>query len=1181
MLTSHIQFLRTLIRQSFSQVSLRTFLTVPFLLQMWLIVGLTGYLSWRNSEKAVNQLIIDLQNEVSDRIEQKLLSFIKTPKTVTEINEKEILLGDLDLKNISQLQRHIWQQIQIFDRVEFIQFGTADGNYIGISSVKNPLLKIDIKNQERNEFIYSYQLDHQGNIEKPLASSEKPYDPRIRPWYQAAIQANQPIWVDPYNSFDNQSLSLTFVRPLRNNQNQIIGVTGADVSFQEFHQFLERQKLGKSGQIFIIDRQGFLIASSTLESVVIIQDRKAIQKKAAQSGDSVMTASIEHLVKKFGEISQIEGEHQLTFIDKGEEQFLQVVPFQDEYNLNWLIVVVVPESDFMEEIYANTRTTILICFGALGVAVAIGILSSRQLTKPIIRLSQAAKELSNGNWNQTIKSHRVIELNILSNAFNQMSEELQHSYQQLEEYSHSLEQKVDERTQELKQSEQKFATAFQNTPNPIYITRLNDNTYFDVNEKFCRLTGYSYEEILGKTSFDLNLWINQKDAEHYYNTLHSQGKLRNYEVNYRKKSGEIGIALLSADLIEINGEQYLLSNSNDITERKRTEVALKLSEEKFHKAFQASPDMIGISDLETGRFIEVNDSFVQNLGYSREEFINYRSLDITFCFYPEERDLLMQQIKANKQIRNQEVTLRKKSGETLTVLLSAEIIEVGDIKRFLFVATDISDLKQAEAKLQTQNIELEIARKKADEANQAKSLFLANMSHELRTPLNAILGFSQLMAQNPIYASASKELEIINKSGEHLLSLINDILDLSKIEAGKMSLEEEEFDLYSLLDTLEAMLKIRAKTKGIQLISQHKNIPQYIKADDKKLRQVLINLIGNAIKFTDQGTVTLRVDSNISDSSSLSPNLPVQLFFMIEDTGVGISSEEIEKLFNDFVQTSAGKQSQQGTGLGLSISRRFIQLMGGDISVESQLGKGSIFKFNIQAKTTESTKNITPISEKKVIALAQNQPLYRILVVDEVPENRLLVRQILQPLGFEVYEAENGLEAIKQWEEHSPNLIWMDIQMPVMDGYEATQEIKAKPTGKNTVIIALTASALSHNEQRIFEVGCDDILYKPFHTSELLDKIATYLEVRYVYETQNTPSESFVPTVKLTLDALNVMPLDWIKKFHQAAIQGDDDNINDLITQIPESNSELAATLTSLVEDFRFDKITAVTEQLV
>ncbi|MDY7022203.1 MAG: cache domain-containing protein, partial [Cyanobacteriota bacterium] len=330
MLTSHIQFLKTRIRQSFSQVSLRTFLTVPFLLQMWLIVGLTGYLSWRNSEKAVNQLIIDLQNEVSNRIEQKLLSFIKTPKIVTEINEKAILTGELDVQNFSELQRHLWQQIQIFERVDFIQFGTTEGNYIGISSAENPLLTIDIKNQAKDELIYSYQLDNQGNTGKQLALSEKPYDPRIRPWYQAAIQANQAIWVDPYNSFDNQSLSLTFVRPLRNNQNKIIGVTGADISFQEFHQFLERQKLGKSGQIFIIGRQGFLIASSTLESVVTIQEHKALQKKAAQSGDSLMTASLEHLVEKFGDISQIEGEHQLKFINKGEEQFLQVVPFRDE-----------------------------------------------------------------------------------------------------------------------------------------------------------------------------------------------------------------------------------------------------------------------------------------------------------------------------------------------------------------------------------------------------------------------------------------------------------------------------------------------------------------------------------------------------------------------------------------------------------------------------------------------------------------------------------------------------------------------------------------------------------------------------------------------------------------------------------------------------------------------------------
>ncbi|MFZ1029268.1 MAG: ATP-binding protein [Limnoraphis robusta] len=1049
MVTPRILSLNSLISKLFGQVSLRTLLTVPFVLQMLAIVGLTGYLSWLNGEKAVNKLVNQLQDEVSDRIEQKLYSFLETPKLVTEINEKAVLSGELDLQNTSELQRRILQQIQIFDTVNFIQFGTAQGNYMGIARHQDKFLSIDIKDKTTKGLIYTYAIDEQGKLGKRLKSSTIPYNPVVRPWYQAALKAGKPTWTEIYNGFDNTGLSLTFVHPIKNNQNQIIGVTGADVSFQEFNEFLRQQKIGKYGKIFIIDRQGFLIASSTLEDVFTLQDNKAVQMKAANSGDSLITATVEHLVKNFNDFNKIKSPHQLKFIHKGKEEFLQVVPFTDEFGLNWLIVVVVPEADFMEQIQANTRTTILLCLGALGIAITLGMITSRQLTQPIIQLSKVAQGLSGGNWNQTLENNPVKEFNILATAFNQMSQQLQKSYHKLEQYSHNLEQKVTENTHQLKQSEQKFSKAFRNTPNPIIINRLSDRSYFDVNESFCQLTGYSHEEILGKNSLNLNLWVSQEDYDKFYQTLAEQGELRNYELDFRTKSGEIRTALLSADFIEINGEQYLLSTSNDITDR-----------------------------------------------------------------------------------------------------------------------------KQVEAQLQAQNIELETARKNADAANRAKSTFLANMSHELRTPLNAILGFSQLMAKNPIFATASKELEIINRSGEHLLSLINDLLDLSKIEAGKIALDEKSFDLYFLLETLEEMLKIRAEAKQIKLFFERYDIPQYIKADEKKLRQVLINLIGNAIKFTDKGSVTLRVRSQNFQQ-------PNTLIFEVEDTGAGIAPEEIDQLFDAFVQTSAGRQSQQGTGLGLSISRKFIQLMGGDISVSSQLGKGSLFQFNIQLKTVKADEVVIPKPKNKVIALAADQPQYRILVVDEIPENRLLVRQLLQPLGFNVFEAENGLEAITQWEQYSPHLIWMDIRMPVMDGYQATQHIKAKPAGKNTIIIALTASALSQDEQAIFAAGCDDILHKPFQPLELLEKIATHLGVRYIYETPDITSQSSVSLVEITPETLKIMPLEWLEQLHQAAVRGDDAWMNNLITQIPESHAELAATLTTIIEDFRFDKITAITEHLV
>ncbi|NEQ78270.1 MAG: response regulator, partial [Okeania sp. SIO2C9] len=365
-----------------------------------------------------------------------------------------------------------------------------------------------------------------------------------------------------------------------------------------------------------------------------------------------------------------------------------------------------------------------------------------------------------------------------------------------------------------------------------------------------------------------------------------------------------------------------------------------------------------------------------------------------------------------------------------------------------------------EQKVAERTEQLSIAKEKAEVANQAKSSFIANMSHELRTPLNAILGFSQIMMRSPTLSPEQKEnTTIINKSGNYLLTLINNILDLSKIEAGKMSLNAKTFDFYSLLNELEDLLHITAENKGLTLIFDHQDdVPRYIYTDETKLRQVLINLINNGIKFTKQGGVSLTVGA--TEKSSLNPSLKKEenhqkstMIFEVRDTGAGIAEAETPKLFEAFTQTETGKNSQEGTGLGLPISRKFIQLMGGDITVNSQVGKGTTFRFQIQVNVANKTDIEIEQNPRHVIALKPNQPRYKILIVDDRPTNRLLLIKLLQPLGFELKEAENGKQAIEIWEKWQPHLIWMDMRMPVMDGYEATQIIKGTTKGNATAII--------------------------------------------------------------------------------------------------------------------------------
>ncbi len=492
-----------------------------------------------------------------------------------------------------------------------------------------------------------------------------------------------------------------------------------------------------------------------------------------------------------------------------------------------------------------------------------------------------------------------------------------------------------------------------------------------------------------------------------------------------------------------------------------------------------------------------------------------------------------------------------------------------------------------EQKVEARTSELAAAKKAAEVANKAKSSFLANMSHELRTPLNAILGFTQLLQHDPSLAQSQiDKLTIINRSGEHLLALINDVLDLAKIEAGKIELNSCDFELRQLLKTIEDMLRFKAQTKGLSLVWEcDDDVPQYVNTDERKLRQILINLLNNALKFTTEGGVTVRVKCDRHNHN--------RLIFEVEDTGAGIAPSELDSVFEAFSQTKTGRNSEEGTGLGLSISRRFIQLMQGDIQVSSQLGKGTIFSFDIV--TSQGSQFLLKSEQshcqgsKKVIGLQPNQPDYRILVVDDNQTNRILVFQLLESIGFEVREACNGEEAIAIWRNWQPHLIFMDMNMPVMDGYQSSKTIKSldrELNNDNTIIIALTASVLESEFSLIASSDCDDFIRKPFNISELLTRLAKHLPVEYLYQESNsidTPKASVnaATAIELTPDNLQVMSSDWIQQLYQAATTADYELLQDLIQDIDEPYQEIATELDNWLQKFRIDKIADLAEAAI
>ncbi|MGK7957380.1 MAG: ATP-binding protein [Crocosphaera sp.] len=482
--------------------------------------------------------------------------------------------------------------------------------------------------------------------------------------------------------------------------------------------------------------------------------------------------------------------------------------------------------------------------------------------------------------------------------------------------------------------------------------------------------------------------------------------------------------------------------------------------------------------------------------------------------------------------------------------------------------------------------ELETAKNLAESASRAKTKFLAHMSHELRTPLNAILGFSQLLNNDENLNTEQKEyVEIINQSGEHLLTLIKGVLDMAKIEAGETTLDYQTLNLSCLVENLSQMFKLKAKNKGINFLCElEADVPNSIIVDSVKLHQVLINLINNGIKFTNKGQVVLRIKNMQKEKEIEKANL----LFEVEDTGLGIEGEETPDLFKPFYQTKLGQQSQEGTGLGLSISYQFIQIMGGTLELSSTAEGGTIFYFTLSVKVL-NTSNDQPIShQQKIIGLAPNQPSYRILIIEDNFPNRKVLRNLLQPLGFLVKEATNGEEGVKLWETWHPDLIWMDLEMPVMNGYQATQTIrnKMKQLGlkTKTKIIALTASIFSENRETMFKIGCDDFVSKPFSESIIFDKLAQHLGVRYSDEsclTTTTLSEqtetNYLNDLKAVIQTLSPA---WRNQLHQKAAAADGESILEFLKELSPEYRDLCDKIRELVENYSFDQIMEISHDI-
>ncbi|CAN1209647.1 hypothetical protein TUMEXPCC7403_05445 [Tumidithrix helvetica PCC 7403] len=688
------------------------------------------------------------------------------------------------------------------------------------------------------------------------------------------------------------------------------------------------------------------------------------------------------------------------------------------------------------------------------------------------------------------------------------------------------------------------------------------------------------------------LWRDKTDLEIMLTTATEHGDTVEYEL-YKQVVASVEQLQEQARLSELQVEE-------------RT-AELKQTSAELRGLFAAMTDVIVVYDRQ-GQCIKVAPTNPRLLldPPTEEIVMAYETLSVQIL---DRQISCIHQVLASRQTQNLEYCLAIDGQE---VWFSANVSPLSE-DTVIWVARDISDRKQAE-------LDLRRAKEEAELASRQRGEFLASMSHELRTPLNAILGFAQLMGYDESISEDHQEsLTIIRQSGEHLLTLINDILEMSKLESGRVPLHRRDFDLHNLLHAIREMLMLKASSKDLQMLLEiDKDVPRYIRTDEGRLRQVLINLLSNAIKFTQDGSVILRVSlvdreetqeevylakmDNAKIESSNDPIISSLLVrFEVEDTGEGIAPEEMSKLFEPFVQAASGRRSKEGTGLGLAISRKLVRMLGGDITLTSTVNVGTTFSFCIEGIVALESSIEQDISCQRIIELEEGQPQFRILLAEDIKKNRQFLSKTLTQAGFEVREAINGKEVIAIWQEWSPQLIWMDMQMPIVAGDEATRQIrlKEKELANNgfmrqppTKIIALTASAFEEEREEVFAAGCDDLVGKPISRQTVLEKVAEHLGARYHYielpnseipntelNTNSQGSRLERSPLLLTRSDLLVMPSDWITQLYTAAIRVDASQIHQLIDEIPPQHQFLATMLIELLNEFRFDIIFEATSE--
>lgn len=816
----------------------------------------------------------------------------------------------------------------------------------------------------------------------PRASPTQ-YDPRQRPWYQAAVShPEQVMRTAPYKSVTTDDINIGIVKAMVDHHNNVYGVVGMDITLYELAAIASQIPIGQEGYLFLLDEQGIIISHPLQE------------RRFSHYADAGFPTFHEIMTRSQG---------YLSLLDQGQayDVFFQTSPF-----LGWKICGAIPRREIEREITQFLKTIMLVLALTLLLGGGQAYYLAKRMTIPIHDLIRSittlVSQLKEKKTFETIQIRTHDEIAALAEAFNTMGQEVFETHRDLDNSNQNLEKTVTHRTEEL-----------------------------------------------SRTNIRL---------------------------------------------------------SQEITERQRAEDALIHERNLLRTMINNLPEYIYVKDRES-RFVLANTSSVRSLQFTAEkELIGKTDFDLFSHDLAEKTYQEEQQIMTSGQpiIEQEEQLIDRKTNERVWFLTTkVPLRDVhGNIVGIIGLNHDITRRKQMED-------ELRQAKEAAETANDAKSLFLANMSHELRTPLNGILGYAQILKMKKNLTEFQENgLDVIERSGKHLLNLINDILDLSKIEAQKIELTCSYFAFPAFLHDIVEMIRIQAEKKGLTFqFKDSPNLPAAIYADEKRLSQILLNLLGNAVKFTETGDVIFSVKKIETDHVKSNEASSISTIrFSIEDTGVGIPQEQYEEIFSAFKQVEKHLRTVEGTGLGLTISRQLVRFMGGELHVASTEGKGSRFWFELVFPENREWVVTSGSQDRRLIGFKNSsgadQPS-KILVVDDKMGNRSLLVNLLEPLGFCVQEAIDGCDALQKTLAFQPDLIFMDLIMPAMDGFEATRQIRGvQGPLSQTKIIAVSASTLISPERIRSEFGCDDYLPKPLQIQEVLEKIAFHLPVEWVYEDQ-------------------------------------------------------------------------------